>query len=77
MKMYSLLSGAGMEAVRVALPDRYPMELTRKDMFRLLWALRQVAVSDVEEFLDDDQTVADWAGGFISSVAETVGVDLV
>lgn len=71
MQSYTFGSAEGMNALHKALPEKYPMELNRSDMDMLIKALH-VAWNEGEPV-----DVSDWAGGFLSSIGQTVGVEWV
>ena len=70
---HTAMSDEGIRAVIERLPEHYDMSLNRADMQRLIRAL----VATEEEHVGIDDAFAEWAAGFVSTIAETVGVEFV
>lgn len=73
MESYTYASDDACAAVIANLPDRYPMELNRSDMASLVKSLQLAHLSPVDGWED----AAVWAGDFLSSIAQTVGIEFV
>jgi hypothetical protein len=69
-----VVSGCDDQAIRVAiherLPDHYDMGLNPSDMGRLVYVLQQVQPSICDDYLD-------WAQDFVSSIASTLGIEVI
>lgn len=81
MRSFTYMSGAGIDAVADALPERFPVELNNADARMLVEALSEAY--HYGEHVDPSGDCGPhacavcWAGDFVSSVAGTVGVEFV
>lgn len=87
---YTYMSDEAMEATIAAIPNTpYEIAFSQPDLARLLWVLRVLYNADTptaesevigegsDLFSDHEGDIADWAGDFASSIAQTLGVEWV
>lgn len=85
MRSFTYMSDEALSAVAEELdklPDGYPVRLSSEDAKRLMLALKaayeHTADGGCHECGDENsEAVSEWAGGFVSGMASTLGVEFV